>query len=82
MICLNITNCSEVVASKVGNLLEKLTPDVIDQTIVEKKIVERILESLCQEGLQGDISIVKGMEISQEKITLRSGVTVIEKQKF
>ena len=82
MICLKITNCSELVASKVGHLLEKLTPETIDQTIVEKKVVERILEQLSEEGLQGDISIVKGMEISQDKISLNSGVTVIEQLEF
>ena len=82
MICLNITNCSELVASKVGNLLEKLTPESIDQTIVEKKIIEKVLENLCEEGLRGDVSIVKGIEISNEKLVLTSGLSVIEQQKF
>ena len=82
MICLNITNCSELIASKVGDFIEKLTPESIDQTIVEKKIIEKVLENLCQEGLRGDISIVKGMEISDETVTLKSGLSIIEQKSF
>ncbi len=82
MICLRIANSSELVASKVGQFLEKLTPESIDQTLVEKKVIEKILENLSKEGLEGTISLVKGMEIKDEEIIFSKGVTVIEQTQF
>jgi len=82
MICLTITNSSELVASKVGQFLEKLTPESVDQTIVEKKILEKILESLSKEGLEGSISLVKGIEIKEKEIIFNKGVSVIEQSDF
>ncbi len=82
MICLTITNSSELIASKVGQFLEKLTPESIDQSFVEKKVLEQILESLSKEGLEGKISLVKGIEIEQEEIVFHKGVSVIEQMEF
>ncbi len=82
MICLTITNSSKLVAAKVGQFLEKLTPESIDQSLVEKKVLEKIVESLSKEGLEGSISLVKGIEIKEEEIIFNKGLTVIEQLEF
>ena len=51
MIVLKISNASEVVASKVGRFLERLTPDSIDQTTVEDQVIKKLIENLAAEGL-------------------------------
>ena len=52
MILLKITNASDVVASKAGKLFEKMTPEMIDQ--------------LQSEGLKGQVSSVKGLDINDD----------------
>ena len=51
MIVLKISNASEVVASKVGKFLERLTPDSIDHATVEDQVIKKLIENLAAEGL-------------------------------
>ena len=51
MIVLKISNASEVVASKVGRFLERLTPDSIDQNAVEDQVIKKLVENLAAEGI-------------------------------
>ena len=59
MIVLEITNASEVVASKVGKFIEALTPDSIDHATVEAMLSEGALAPLIrlQQQLQGSVGI-------------------------
>ena len=46
MIVLKITNASEVVASKVGKFIERLTPDSMDDAAVEDQVIKKLVENL------------------------------------
>ena len=63
MILLKITNASEVVKAKAGKLFEKMTPDRIDQKLVEDQVIQSMIEQLTLEGLKGEISSVKLLEL-------------------
>ena len=76
MILLKITNASEVVRDKAGKLLEKMTPDQIDQKLVETQIIQTMVEQLKLEGLKGEISTVKGLEIKDEALITKSSFKV------
>ena len=52
MIVLKISNASEVVASKVGRFLERLTPDSIDQTTVEDQVIKKVDRKLGCRGIK------------------------------
>ena len=60
MIVLKISNASEVVASKVGRFLERLTPDSVDQSAVEDQVIKKMVENLAAEGLKGEIAAING----------------------
>ena len=64
MILIKITNASDVVASKAGKLFEKMTPEMIDQKLVESQVILQMIDQLQLEGLKGQISSVKGLDIS------------------
>jgi predicted ATP-grasp superfamily ATP-dependent carboligase len=53
MILLKITNASDVVASKAGKLFEKMTPEMIDQKLVESQVIQQMIDQLQLEGLKG-----------------------------
>ena len=72
MILLKITNASDVVASKAGKLFEKMTPDMIDQKLVESQVIQQMIEQLQLEGLKGQISSVKGLDISEDTLMTNS----------
>ncbi len=82
MICIQITNSSELIASKVGNFIETLTPDKIDQTIVESKLLEKILENLTNEGIKGRVSLINGIDIKKEEIVINNGLNIIKQKAF
>ena len=46
MILLKITNASDVVASKAGKLFEKMTPEMIDQKLVESQVIQQMIDQL------------------------------------
>ena len=82
MILLKITNASDVVASKAGKLFEKITPDMIDQKLVESQVIQQMIEQLQLEGLKGHISIVKGLEVSEDTLLTRSSFKIKSTKTF
>ncbi|KZR70102.1 hypothetical protein PMIT1313_00752 [Prochlorococcus marinus str. MIT 1313] len=82
MIVLKITNASELVASKVGRFLERLTPDAMDSSTVEDQVIKKMIESLAAEGLKGEIAAVNGLDLDGEKIVLNEGLKVREQATF
>ena len=82
MILLKITNASDVVASKAGKLFEKMTPDMIDQKLVESQVIQQMIEQLKLEGLEGQISIVKGLDISDDALITKSSFKVRSTKTF
>ncbi|MEB3172974.1 MAG: hypothetical protein VKL97_03840 [Cyanobacteriota bacterium] len=82
MIVLKITNAPELVASKLGKFLERLTPDAFDQTAVEAMIVKKMVENLSAEGLKGEIASVKGMELDGKQLSINESLHVRHVQSF
>ena len=82
MIVLKITNASELVASKVGRFLERLTPDDLDSFTVEDQVIKKMIESLAAEGLKGKIAAVNGIDFAGEQIVLNEGLKVRQQATF
>ena len=82
MILLKITNASDVVASKAGKIFEKMTPDMIDQKLVESQVIQQLIEQLRIEGLKGQISSVKGLDISEDTLLTKSSFKVRSTKTF
>ena len=82
MIVLKITNASELVASKVGRFLERLTPDDLDSSTVEDQVIKKMIESLAAEGLKGEIAAVNGLDIDGEQLVLNEGLKVRQQATF
>ena len=82
MILLKITNASDVVASKAGKLFEKITPEMIDQKLVESQVIQQMIEQLQLEGLKGQISSVKGLELSEDSLITKSSFKVRSTKTF
>ncbi|WP_392351913.1 hypothetical protein [Parasynechococcus sp.] len=82
MIVLQISNASEVVASKVGRFLELLTPDSIDHNAVEDQVIKKLVENLAAEGIKGEIAAVQGVDLSGDQLSLHDGLKVRKKTSF
>ena len=82
MILLKITNASDLVASKAGKLFEKMTPDMIDQKLVESQVIQQMIEQLQLEGLEGQISSVKGLDISEDSLLTKSTFKIRSSRTF
>ncbi len=82
MILLKITNASDVVASKAGKLFEKITPEMIDQKLVETQVIQQMIDQLQLEGLKGQISSVKGLEINDDMLITKSNFKVRDTKTF
>ncbi len=82
MILLEITNASDVVASKAGKLFEKMTPDMIDQKLVESQVIQQMIEQLQLEGLKGQISSVKGLDLREDALITKSSFKVRSSKTF
>ena len=76
MIVLKISNASEIVASKVGRFLERLTPDSVDLSTVEDQIIKKLIENLAAEGIKGEIASVHGVELDGQDFSVREGLKV------
>ncbi len=76
MILLKIGNASELVAAKLGQFLERLTPDQIDQSAVEEQVIKKMIESLSEEGLEGEITSLNGLEIRENEIIISESLKV------
>ena len=82
MILLKITNASDVVASKAGKLFEKITPEMIDQKLVESQVIQQMIEQLQIEGLKGEISSVKGLDLSGDDLIANSSFKIRSTKRF
>ena len=82
MIVLKITNASDVVASKAGKLFEKMTPEMIDQKLVESQVIQQMIEQLQVEGLKGQISSVKGLDINDDALITQSSFKIRSTKTF
>ena len=82
MIVLKISNASEVVASKGGRFLERLTPDSIDQTTVEDQVIKKLIENLAAEGLKGEVAAINGLELQGEDLSVHKGLKVRKHSTF
>ena len=82
MILLKITNASDVVASKAGKLFEKMTPDMIDQKLVETQVMQQMIEQLQLEGLKGEICSVKGLDVNEDTLLTTSSFKVRSTKTF
>ncbi len=76
MIVLKISNASELVAAKLGQFIERLTPDQVDTSAVEEQIVNKMIENFLAEGVKGEITLLNGLEIESDKLTLTEGLKV------
>ena len=76
MILLKITNASDVVASKAGKLFEKMTPEMIDQKLVESQVIQQMIDQLKLEGLKGQIYSVKGLDINDDNLITKSSFKI------
>ena len=76
MIVLEITNASEVVASKVGKFIEAMTPDSIDHATVEDQVIKKLIENLAAEGIKGEIAAINGLELNGENLSVQKGLNV------
>ena len=74
MIVLKISNASDVVASKVGRFLERLTPDSLDEAKVEEEVIKKLVENLRTEGIKGSVASVKGLDLSPKGIAMKNDI--------
>ena len=82
MIVLKISNASEVVASKVGKFLERLTPDSIDHATVEDQVIKKLIENLAAEGIKGEIASINGLDLDGEDLTVHKELKVRKHSSF
>ena len=82
MILVKITNATEVVASKTHKLFAKITPEKIDENLVEAEVIKQMGADLASFGLKGEISIVKGIDIQEDTLLTKKGFVVKKSQSF
>ena len=82
MILLNISNASELVAAKLGDFVERFTPEFVDSSTVEDLIIKIMIENLKEEGIKGEISSVKGLDVEEEQLVLKEGFKVRSQMRF
>ncbi|MEB3307871.1 MAG: hypothetical protein VKK98_06950 [Cyanobacteriota bacterium] len=82
MIILKINNASEIVASKLGKFLEKLTPDSIDQAAVENELIKQLLRNLQSEGVKGELAAVSGLDLTDGDLRLHDQLRVRKHHTF
>ena len=82
MIVLKISNASEVVASKVGRFLERLTPDSGDQSAVEDQVIKKLIENLAAEGLKGEIAAINDLDLDGSDLSLHKELKVRKHTSF
>ena len=72
----------EVVASKVGKFLERLTPDSIDHATVEDQVIKKLIENLAAEGIKGEIAAINGLDLEGEDLTVHKELKVRKHSSF
>ena len=81
-IYLKITNASEVVAKNTSKWFENITPDRIDQKLVEDQVIKGIIEQLQIEGIKGEISAIKGIDIKDKTLVTRNNFVIRDTKTF
>ncbi len=76
MILLKISNSSEVVASKIGRFLERLTPEGLDQSKVEDVLIAKLIENLRAEGIMGEVAAVRGLDLKDGRLEMATSAKV------
>ncbi len=82
MLLVRITNSTDVVASKTHKLVARMTPEETDLNIVESAVIKQMGEDLASEGLVGEITIVKGLEVERETLVTKKGFSIKQKRMF
>ena len=82
MILLKISNASELISAKLGNFVERLTPDAVDDSLVEDLIVRKMIDNLREEGVQGEICVVSGLNCEKNKLSLEEGLKIKSIESF
>ncbi len=82
MILLKISNASELVASKLGQFLEGLTPSQVDLSAVEDQVINKMIENLVSEGVKGELTTVSGIEVKGETLIINEGLKIRTQNKF
>ena len=82
MILVKITNATEVVASKTNKLFAKMTPEKIDENLVEAEVIKQMGDDLASYGLKGEISIVKGIDVIEDALITKRGFVVKKRKPF
>ena len=82
MILLKISNASELVAAKLGDFVERLTPEFVDSSTVEDLVIKKMIENLVKEGIKGEISSIKGVEVENEQLVLNESFKVRNQRQF
>ena len=47
---------------------EKITPEMIDQKLVDSQVIQQLIDQLQLEGLNGQISSVKGLDLADDTL--------------
>jgi hypothetical protein len=76
MIVIKVTNPSDVVASRIGRFLADLTPSGFDQNKVEDELMKQLVEQMAAQGLQGEVASVKGLDLHNKTLQVKSDLQV------
>ena len=82
MILIEITNAPELIQAKAGKLVEELTTDKLDLTIVETQVIKKMLTQLSKEGLKGKISRAQGIEVRNKALTTKNSFSIKDSEDF
>ncbi|WP_320677013.1 hypothetical protein [Prochlorococcus sp. MIT 1300] len=69
-------------ASKTHKLFAKVTPEKVDENLVEAEVIKQMGSDLASFGLKGEISIVKGIDVVEEALITKKGFVVKKSQSF
>ena len=59
-----------------------MTPEKIDLNLVESEVIKQMSSDLASEGLKGEISIIKGIDVEKDSLITKKGFVVKETKKF
>lgn len=84
MILIEINNAPELIQEKAGKLVEELTTDKLDLTIVETQVIKKMLTQLSKEGLKGKISRAQGIdiEVRNKALTTKNTFSINDSEDF
>ena len=82
MILIEISNAPELIQEKAGKLVEELTTNKLDLTIVESQVIKKMLVQLSKEGLKGKISRAQGIEVKDNALTTKNTFKIKDTEEF